>query len=267
MSYLELSYLDVVLATGLILLNAVLSIGLHLGLGKSLIVASIRTVLQLLLIGIVLESIFALNRWYLVMGLLSVMTLIAGVSAVGRIDRRYPGLYCDSIVAVWSSSWIVAAYAMFVVLREVRPWYHPQYAIPLTGMILGNSLNGISLGLNRLGEQLATRRDEVETMLTLGATKWEAARDSIQQAVRTGMIPVINSMMVVGVVSLPGMMTGQLLSGVSPLQAVRYQIVIMFLIAVSTAFGTVVAVLLSYRRFFNDQHQFRGELLSNSRNS
>ena len=150
---------------------------------------------------------------------------------------------------------LVAAVALFVIV-PARPWYSPQYAIPLLGMILGNTLNGISLGLDRLGGELSARRGQVETLLALGATRWEAARQPAQQAVRTGMIPLINSMMVVGIVSLPGMMTGQLLVGVNPLQAVRYQIVIMFLIASGTALGTVGVVLLSYRRLFGHDHQF-----------
>jgi putative ABC transport system permease protein len=129
-------------------------------------------------------------------------------------------------------------------------------------MILGNTLNGLSLGLDRLGTELATRRDHVEALLALGATRWEAAREPIRAAVRTGMIPIINAMMVVGIVSLPGMMTGQLLAGVSPIQAVRYQIVILFLIASGTALGTVSVILLSYRRLFNEQHQFRYALLA-----
>ena len=123
-------------------------------------------------------------------------------------------------------------------------------------MILGNTLNGISLGLDRLGSELASKRDQVDTLLALGATRWEAARAAVQQAVRTGMIPTINSMMVVGLVSLPGMMTGQLLAGVDPLQAVMYQIVIMFLIAAGTSLGTVSVVLLGYRRLFTADHQF-----------
>ena len=261
MKPVELSYLDLALAAALIIVNGIISVALGLKLERSLLLASIRTIVQLLLIGLVLESVFALRQWYMVLGLLLVMTIIAGVAAVGRMERRYRGVYVDSIVAVWSSSWIVAAYALLAIMRDVQPWYHPQYAIPLAGMILGNSLNGISLGLNRLSEQLATHRDQVEAMLTLGATRWEAARSSIRQAIHTGMIPIINSMMVVGIVNLPGMMTGQLLSGVSPLQAVRYQIVIMFLIAAATALGTVSVVLLSYRRLFNEHHQFRGDLL------
>ena len=262
MKYLELTYVDVGLATLLIFINGAISIALGLGLGRSLLLASVRTILQLLLIGLVLDSVFALNEWYAVVGLFLVMTVVAGIAAVGRTKRRYRWIYLDSIVAVWSSSWIVVAYALLAIMRDDHPWYGPQYAIPLAGMILGNSLNGISLGLGRLGEQLAANRGRVEALLALGATRWEAARSSVREAVHTGMIPIINSMMVVGIVSLPGMMTGQILSGVEPGQAVRYQIVIMFLIAAATAMGTVAAVLLGYRRLFSADHQFSHEMLS-----
>ena len=132
----------------------------------------------------------------------------------------------------------------------------PQYAIPLLGMILGTTLNGISLGLDRLGEELDTKRDQVETLLALGATRWEAAHDAIQRAVRTGMIPLINRMMIVGLVNLPGMMTGQILGGVEPLQAVMYQIVVMFLVAAGASLGACSAVLCSYLRLFSPEHQF-----------
>ncbi|MCP3974707.1 MAG: ABC transporter permease, partial [bacterium] len=143
----------------------------------------------------------------------------------------------------------------------------PQYAIPLLGMVLGNTLNGISVGLNAFTEALVTRRDKVESLLALGATRWEAALGPIQHAVRTGMIPIVNSMMIVGVVSLPGMMTGQLVTGVAPIQAVKYQIVIMFLIASATALGTVAAVVLSFVQLFNSEHQFLATRISNPRSS
>src|SRR5271157_4174734 len=109
--------------------------------------------------------------------------------------------------------------------------------------------------------KLSAKRGQLETLLALGATRWEAARQPVQQAVRTGMIPMINSMMVAGIVSLPGMMTGQLLSGVNPVAAVKYQIVILFLIAAGTALGTISVVLLAYRRLFNSRHQFQYWLL------
>jgi putative ABC transport system permease protein len=259
-TYIELSYFQVSLAALLIVINGAISMLLKLGLERRLLVAAVCTVVQLLLIGFVLEWVFRLDRWYVVVAMMSIMTLVAGIAAIQRTGARYPGIWVRSVAATWASSWLVAALALFVIVR-VRPWYTPQYAIPLLGMILGNTLNGVSLGLDRLGSELAGKRDEVESLLALGATRWEAARRPIQQAVKTGLIPTINAMMVVGIVSLPGMMTGQLLAGTSPVEAVKYQIVIMFLIASGTALGTVLVVLLSFRRLFNDDHQFVRALL------
>ncbi|NUQ60901.1 MAG: iron export ABC transporter permease subunit FetB [Pirellulales bacterium] len=253
--YIELTYWQIGLATALILISGLISLALRLGMEQRLLVASVRTVVQLLLIGLVLRWVFEVQTWYAVVALLLAMTGIAGIAAVRRTDRRYRGIWLDSIVSMGASSWLITGMALAAII-QVRPWYQAQYAIPLLGMILGNTLNGISLGLDRLGEELDGKRDQVETLLVLGATGWEAARGPVQQAVRTGMVPIINSMMVVGLVSLPGMMTGQLLAGVEPVQAVMYQIVIMFLIAAGTSLGTVSVVLLGYRRLFSRDHQF-----------
>ncbi|MHB0960668.1 MAG: ABC transporter permease [Pirellulaceae bacterium] len=262
MSYVELSYMEVGLAALLILVNAAISLALRLGMERTLAWASVRTILQLVLIGLVLEWVFRIDRWYIVVGLLSLMTLIAGITAGQRNKRRFPGIWLNTIVSVWASSWLVTAYALWVVIRGTDTWYQPQYTIPLMGMILGNSLNGTSIGLNSFTDSLVTHRERVEMALTLGASRWEAVRMPVQDAVRTGMIPIINSMMVVGIVSLPGMMTGQLLSGTSPIEAVKYQIVIMFLIASATALCTVSVVLLSFYRLFNAEHQFLSRRIS-----
>jgi putative ABC transport system permease protein len=212
----------------------------------------------------VLDSILPLNRWYVVLALMPGMTLIAGTAAIRRTHMRYPGIWLSSVDSVWANAWTMGSLALFVLIG-VRPWYSSQFAIPLLGMILGNKLTGISLGLDRLGGELRARRANVEALLALGATRWETARQPIQEAVRTGLIPIINSMMVVGIVSLPGMMTGQILAGASPLEAVKYQIVIMFLIASGTALGTLSVVLLSYRRLFNSSHQFLYHLVDERR--
>lgn len=252
--YIELSYWQVGLAALLILINGAISVILRLGLERQLLVAAIRTSVQLFLIGLTLQWVFSVSRWYIVLSLMVIITLTAGMAAVRRTEHRYPGIWFNSIVSVWASSWTVAALALLAIIR-VEPWFEPQYAIPLLGMILGNTLNGISLGLDRFGSELDAGRDQVETLLALGATRWEAARLPIRAAIRTGMVPIINAMMVAGIVSLPGMMTGQLLAGVDPMEAVKYQIVVMFLIASGTALGTVGVVLLSYRRLFNAHHQ------------
>jgi UDP-glucose/iron transport system permease protein len=263
--YVELSYFQVALAALLIVVNGAISLALRLRLERSLLLAGLRTVVQLLLVGLVLEWVFRLDRWYVVLGVAAFMTLVAGVTAASRSERRYRGIWLDTIVSVWASAWMVTAFALFAVMQGIDEWYQPQYAIPLLGMVLGNTLNGISVGLNAFTEALATRREQVETLLALGATRWEAARALVQHAVRSGMIPTINAMMVVGIVSLPGMMTGQLLSGTSPISAVKYQIVIMFLIASATSLGTVGAVLLSFRRLFNSEHQFLDDALGRAR--
>lgn len=262
--YLELSNGQVGLAALLIVVNGAASIALQLRLERTLAIASVRTIVQLALVGLVLEWVFQAQHWYYVLLLALVMTITAGVAAANRVDRRYPKMRWDALLAVWASSWLVTGYVLLAVLQRGAQWYDPQYLAPLLGMVLGNALTGISLGLGTMTESLSARRGEVETLLALGATRWEAALGAIQHAVRTGMIPIVNSMMIVGVVSLPGMMTGQLLSGTAPLDAVKYQIVVMFMIAAATALGTVAAVLLSYRRLFNADHQFVADALRGS---
>jgi len=253
----DLTPLNIAFATVLVLVNGIISVWLKLDMEKRLLLASIRTVIQLLIIGLILNWIFKLSWWPVIGALTFTMTLIAGITAVQRSQRRYPGIWINSTIAVFVSSWLVCGFALTVIIPPQSWSENPaQYLIPLLGMILGNTLNGISLGLDRLSEELVLRRAEVELKLTLGASRNEAARGAIQTAVRSGMTPIINSMMVVGLVSLPGMMTGQILAGASPLESVKYQIVIMFLIASGTALGTVIAVMLGYRRLFNVRHQF-----------
>ncbi|WP_028231044.1 ABC transporter permease [Paraburkholderia mimosarum] len=251
----DLSLLDVAIAALLVIVNGAISVALSLGLERKLAIAAVRTVVQLLLIGYVLGWVFAFDRWYAVLPLTILMTVIAGLSGAQRGARTYTGQRVDSVMAIWASSWVVSAIALFVVIR-IHPWYSPHYAIPILGMILGNTLTGVSLGVERMTEELTSRRDRIEMALALGATRWEAVQEPARQAVRAGMIPTLNQMAVVGIVSLPGMMTGQVLAGQSPVQAVRYQIVIMFLIAASSALGTVGAVLLAWRRLFSAEHRF-----------
>jgi putative ABC transport system permease protein len=255
MNLQQLSLGDVGIAALLIVLNGAVSLALSLGLGRQLALASVRTVVQLLAIGYVLGWVFGHPHWYVVLPLATLMTVIAGMAGAARGKRSYAGQRVDSLLSVWLSGWLVTSVGLFVVIR-VHPWYTPQYTVPILGMILGNTLTGVALGMERMSEELVAHRDWVETVLALGGSRWEAARDAARAAVRAGMLPTLNQMAVVGVVSLPGMMTGQVLAGQSPLQAVRYQIVIMFLIAAASSLGTVGAVLLSFRRLFSADHVF-----------
>ena len=261
MDYQNLTYAQVAIAAVLIVINAGISVWLRLGLERSLLIASVRMVTQLWLLGQVLEWVFGLDRWYAVLLIAAMMTLIAGITAVQRNQRRYSGIWLDTVLSVLVSSWLVTGFALLVVMGGRDRWYEPELLIPFLGMVLGNTLNGISIGLSTFTESAHTRHDEIEAMLTLGATKWEACLNPIRHALRTGMTPIINSMMIVGVVSIPGMMTGQVLAKQAPTEAAKYQMVIIFLIASANALGTAGAVLLSFRRLFNADHQFlRSEL-------
>jgi len=260
-NYIEISTGQLAIAASLILINGLISLWLRLHLEKRLLLASVRTITQLVLIGFVLKWVFERQQsLVVVLSMAIVMTVMAGGSAIARVHYSIPRIWPTGLISVWASSWIITLAAVGLIVQP-SPIYQAQYVIPLLGMVLGNTLNGISLGLDRLLRELDEGRDRIEALLALGATRWEAGHRSVQEAVRTGMIPIINSMMVVGIVSLPGMMTGQLLGGVAPEQAVRYQIAIMFLIASATGLGTVTAVMLGFRALFNQRHQFLSDQL------
>lgn len=255
-SYISINNWQLVLAAMLILINLILSFILQLQLEKQLWIASLRMTVQLLLIGYILKWIFSLQSAWLVLAVTLGMTILAGQSAIARTKRRYRGMFWNCFVSIFVSSALMIGVTVVGIIR-VEPWYNPQYMIPMLGMILGNALTGASLALDRLTEDLTIRRDQIEALLALGATRWEAAHQSVQEALRTGMIPTINSMMVMGTVSLPGMMTGQIIAGASPTDAVRYQIVLIFAIAAGTGLATIGIVLLGFRSLFSAQHQLR----------
>jgi len=153
-------------------------------------------------------------------------------------------------------SYLAVTILVTAVVFQVDPWWMPQYFIPLGGMIADNSMNAISICLERLLTGLRNRRERIELALSMGATYREATSDLFGDAVRAGMIPSINALMTVGLVSLPGMMTGQILPGVAPVSAVnKYQIVVMLMLVASTAIGTVVVASVVLRRCFTRAQQ------------
>ncbi len=240
----------------LVLVCGVISVLLRLGLEKRLAIASLRTVVQLFLVGFILRYVFNLDAWWAVLGVMAIMIALAARAAVQRPSRTFAGAGLVALLSLVVSATVVT-FTVTGAIIGVVPWYKPQYVIPLLGMILGNGLTGISLCVDQLLETLDQRRSHVEMQLACGATRWEAARGPLSDAVRRGMIPIINSMMVVGTVSLPGMMTGQILAGSDPLVAVKYQIMVMFMIAAGTALASMGMAMLVYRRMFNARHQLQ----------
>lgn len=244
------------IAGGLVLVAGAVSLVLGLGVEKKLGVAALRTVVQLSLVGYVLEWVFRIDAPVVLFAVLGLMTAAAGRAALARSTRTFAGAQVGAFFTLVLTG-LATTFATTSAIIGVRPWYHAQYVIPLMGMVLGNSLTGISLSLDTLLTDLDEHKERVEMELSLGATAWEAARPALTDAVRRGMIPILNSMAVVGIVSLPGMMTGQILQGASPLDAVKYQIVVMFMLAASTSLGCMSVALLVVRRLFNERHQLR----------
>ena len=261
---IELGPLQLAMATLLIVAAGVVSIALRLGVERRLAVAALRTIIQLGLLGLILERVFAIDNPLLVVGLLLLMTIFAAREAVGRASRRYRGILADAWLTMATTCFMVGGVVTQVIVG-VEPWYEPQYVIPLLGMILGNSLTGISLCLDRFMDHLEVRSAEVELRIAFGATRREALAAPLKDAVRTGMIPIINSMAAAGIVSLPGMMTGQILAGSPPLQAVAYQIVVMFMIAAAVALGAMMVVVLAGRHFMGTDATLRLDRMTTSR--
>mgnify|MGYP000259458704 CR=1 FL=1 len=264
--YQALSYWDVAAASVFLILNAACSIALNLGLTRKLIVSALRMTVQLSLVGLVLKAIFFAGSLWLTLLAAAVMGAFAGREIMARQDRRLAGLWGPGLGAgaMLLAGTLVTAYALAGQIRPDPVW-QPQYALPLFGMILGNTMTGVSLGLDTLHTALAQGKREVEAQLLLGRTRWEAARPALRQALRSGFTPIINSMAATGVVSLPGMMTGQILSGVDPQEAVKYQLLIMFLIGGATGLGVLGATLGSLWRLTDTRHRLRLDRLGASR--
>jgi len=258
MSVVALSPMDLILAVGLIAVLVVISWKMRLGLASQLIVAVIRMTVQLMLIGLVLDVLFGHVHlgWMTLTAL--VMLLAAGREVSGRMKHRFSGGWGFGLgtLSMFVSSFTVTVLAL-TVLVQPKPWYAPQYAIPLLGMLLGNTMNGIAIGMDRLTAAAWDERAMIEQRLMLGQP-WSRAIEKMRtESIRSGLIPILNAMMAAGLVSLPGMMTGQILGGNPPMTAVTYQILIMFLIAGGTGLGTVTAIWLGCRRLFDGRQRLR----------
>jgi putative ABC transport system permease protein len=260
---IRLSAIDLGLAASLVLVLAGLSLQVHRDLSRQIVIAALRTTVQLLLVGLILKVLFqnADFPWILLMAL--IMVLAAGREVVSRQERRFAGWWGFGVgtVSMFLSSFSVTLFALHAII-QTTPWYEPQYAIPMLGMLLGNTMNGIAIAMDRLTQGVWLRRREIEAQIILGHSAVAAMRRQRYDAVRSGMIPIINAMATAGIVSLPGMMTGQILAGAPPVEAVKYQILIMFLIAVGTGLGTLAAVWAASSRLFDGRQRLRLDRLS-----
>lgn len=258
---IDLSTADLVLTFGFVLVTLALSFQRRLGLEKELGIGAVRTLVQLVLVGYVLRYVFALRLWLVVVAILAVMGVAAGRIAVQRQQHRFPAIYPITTGSIFVVSLLTLGIITWVIIN-VQPWYEPRYLIPLAGMVIGNAMNGAALAANRLTGEMRNRRGEVEAYLALGGTPKQATQQVVRETMRATMIPTINSLMSVGIVHLPGVMTGQLLSGTSPLTAVKYQILIMYMLVFVVAYTGIAVVTLGYQRYFTRAYQLQEEVFA-----
>jgi putative ABC transport system permease protein len=251
---------DVLIALGLIAVAVGLTYFQGFGLERDLLVGTLRCLVQLVILGYVLVYLFRLESLWITTGILVVMALAAAFTARGRIKRPYPGAVPVLWFSITVGSFAALAYITVLTMRNPAA-LTARYLIPLGGMVIGNVLNGLSLSGERFRSDLAAQRDRVECLLALGATSDRAAADCTRAAFVAGMIPTINALMVIGLIQIPGIMVGQVLSGVDPLIAARYQLLIMFMLVGGKVVALSLALRLGARRYFTPDHQLRPELL------
>jgi putative ABC transport system permease protein len=234
----------------LVILAALISRWQKLDLEKDLLTASVRAFVQLIAIGYALTLIFAINSTPAILSLLAVMTLIAGYTA----GKRGQGVRHSGRVALLSIGFGAALTLGLLVGLGVFE-FTAQQIVPIGGMVIGNSMNVCSLVMGRVRDEINGRVPEIEAALALGATGRKAAHPYMRTALHAGMTPIIDSTKTVGLIQLPGAMTGMILAGASPLDAVKLQIIVMYMLIGAAAFTGLAAVWLTYRQFFTVNQQ------------
>jgi putative ABC transport system permease protein len=241
---------DVALALILVAIAVFLSRFKNLGLERDILVGTARTFAQLMAIGYLLHFIFDLRSLGLILLLLVTMVLVGGYTS----SRRAKGLRGSFPLASCSIGLgTFATLGLMIGLGIINT--EPRYLIPLAGMIIGNATRTSSLALERLRSEISSRAGEVEVALALGATSAQAVHDVLRAAVRASMIPLVDTMKIVGLIQFPGAMTGMILAGAQPLEAVKIQVIIMYMLVAAATVASLLVTFLAQRRFFTHHHQ------------
>lgn len=239
-------------ASLLMLVAGVVSWRLRLDQAKSIAVSTIRAFLQLLAMGFILVYLFKYQTWWLVCLVLLCMCLAATQIAVGRMRSAIRGLWLDTFLSIFVSSMVIALLVVECVIHA-DPWYSAQELIPISGMILGNTLASAAVAINRLFASMDSRANEIYMMVALGASPREAAFPSIKEAVGAGITPELAKLSAAGIVQIPGMMSGQILAGADPVIAAKYQIVVLLMISAATTLAIVMICFLAYKKRFSPE--------------
>lgn len=263
MSTIELSAVDLALAAALLVINGGLSVAFGLGLERSLAIAALRMVVQLAAVGFVLKFVFAQSSplWTALIAI--AMVLVAATELVGRHERRLKGWlgYGLGSATLLLAGGLATVYAVAVVIGP-EPWFSPRYVLPILGMVLGNVLTSVSLALQTLAEGADREGAAIEAQIAQGATRFVAFGAVLRRALRTAATPLLNSMAVAGVATLPGMMAGQVIAGVDPAEAAKYQIMMLFVLAGASGLGALTAAFGGVLLLTDARHRLRLDRLA-----
>eukprot|EP00842_Homolaphlyctis_polyrhiza_P003100 jgi/Hompol1/3791/HPOL_001679-RA len=227
----------------MLVVNGLVSLYFGLGLEVDILVSAVRCVVQLTILGYVLQPIFDINSPLLVFGFALLLATIAVAEVIwGRSSYQHHFMTISVFVSIVGSTFLTAFIGNAFAIKA-DPWYSARQFIPTLGMVLGNSMSSVAVGLSSVMTTLVDKKDSIEMYLSFGASRWEAARPICMSAIKLALLPALNSMSVTGLISIPGMMTGQILGGSSVQNAARYQQVIAFMISASCALSVVSAVV------------------------
>lgn len=252
----SIDIIGLLVALAMTALSAGVSALMRLGVGRSLLLAACRALLQLLAMGLILKAIIRSGNAWLVLALALVMLVAAVQITLSRAHGIPRGLGIPVLLTLAISMLVMVGVVAELIIRPT-PWYAPQLLLPLTGMMLGNCVSAIAVAMTRFYESMDERRDEIGTMLALGATPWECARPSIVSSMALGLLPTVASLSSAGIVTIPGMMAGQVIAGGDPLEAAKYQFVVLTAIAALTLLADALIMTRIYRTCFTELDQFR----------
>jgi putative ABC transport system permease protein len=261
METLDIELPQMALLYGLCLLPWLLLRLMGLRLDREIGIGILRMSIQLALVGIYLKALFDLNHPWLNGLWILAMLIVADLTILSRAGLKTRYFALATFTAVAASVLFSTAYLVILVIRPAH-YYDARYIVPLAGMILGNCLQGNVIALERFYSELRRNENEYATFLTLGATRWEAVRPYFRNAVKAALNPTIAGMATMGLVSLPGMMTGQILGGSEPWIAVKYQIAIMICIFTSSTLACIMNLKLSLKIAFNAFDVWREEVFN-----
>lgn len=244
---LDISWAQLALFSIVLFIPLLINRYYQLAITKEILVAVSRMAVQLLLVGLYLQYFFSINNLFVNIGWIILMVLIGSSAVIGKANLPKRALFMPVLCGLTAGLLPLMLLLCLVIIRP-QPLYSAQYVIPLAGMLLGNSLSSNIVALQNLFEAFAQRKSEYEGAIALGASPFAAARPFVLDALKKAQAPILASMATTGLVTLPGMMTGQILGGASPMLAIKYQLVILIAIFVMISVSLTLTLQLSLQR-------------------